>query len=105
MEGYAKLASTWIEMKRTVQELEWEKPRQRNLDREDTKDFEELKKRLVIPPILVLRIAGRPFMIGTDARMYAIDLVLLQQKYMEDPENCKAVGYFYKPLQSAESNY
>ena len=56
-----------------------------NPTEEQVSSFEEHKARLTAPPVLALPKANRPYMIDTDASVYAIGAVLLQQQDDSDP--------------------
>ena len=64
--------------------------------------FEELKRRLVSPPVLALTRCGRKYTLDTDACGHQVGRALLQ----EPPEGgTRPVGYWSRALTDAERNY
>ena len=64
--------------------------------------FEELKRRLVSPPVLALPRYGRKYTLDTDACGHQVGCALLQ----EQPEGgTRPVGYWSRALTDAERNY
>ena len=64
--------------------------------------FEELKRRLVSPPVLALPRYGRKYTLETDACGHQVGCALLQ----EQPEGgTRPIGYCSRALTEAERNY
>ncbi|CDF38306.1 unnamed protein product [Chondrus crispus] len=64
--------------------------------------FEELKRRLVSPPILALPRYGRKYTLDTDACGHQVGCALLQ----EQPDGgTRPIGYWSRALTNAERNY
>ena len=76
----------YSDIARKLNSILWKdaEPDWKNPTYEQTKAFETLKTRLIWPPVLALRKAGRPYMIDTDASAYQLGATLLQQ---QDEEN------------------
>lgn len=63
--------------------------------------FEALKLRLIIPPLIALSKAGKPYIIGTDASAYQLEVIPLQ---LQEDESRRPVGYCSYTLNNAEKN-
>ena len=66
------------------------------------KAFEELKERLVTPPILRFPDMSKPFILMTDASGYALGAVLGQK---DDDEKDHVIAYASRGLKAHEKNY
>ena len=65
--------------------------------------FEELKLRMISPPIISLPRYGRPYMIDTDASAYPLGCTLLQEH--EGATDWRPVGYWSYSLNYSVRNY
>ena len=100
IKDYSKIAKPLNAMLKKDATPNWEDPSE-----SQRAAFEELKRRLTSPPVLVLPKRDRPFMIDTDASSYQLGAVLLQQQNESDPNDWSPVGYWSKTLNDAERNY
>ena len=100
IKGFSKIARPLTEMLRKNADPDWGSP-----PAEAVAAFEELKERLVSPPILGLPKRGCPYMIDTDASAYQLGAALLQQQDPDRPTDWTPIGYWSRTLNSAEQNY
>ena len=97
VKGFAKIAAPLNRKTGKDQPFEFEV-----LTDEEYEAFEELKKRLISPPILALPRYGKRYTLDTDACGYQVGCALLQ----EQPDGTRLpIGYWSRALSSAEKNY
>ena len=100
IKGFAKIAHPLHQMLTKEGAPNWLNPTEKQRSA-----FDSLKEALVRPPVLALPVAGRPFMIDTDASAYQVGATLLQQQDEEDPKSWATIGYWSRSLVPAEKNY
>ena len=98
VKGYAMIARPRTDVTRKDAEPDYDNPTEAQLQA-----FEDLKARMIAPPILALPRYGRPYMIGTDASEYQLGCTLLQE-HDEANDWCPA-GYWSYSLNDSEGNY
>ena len=97
VQGFAKIAAPLNKKTGKNQPYEFE-----TLTDTEYAAFEDLKRRLVSPPILALPRYGRKYTLETDACGHQVGCALLQ----EQPEGgTRPVGYWSRALTAAERNY
>lgn len=65
--------------------------------------FNELKSRMISPPVLCLPRLGKPYLLDTDASAYQLGCTLLQEQ--DEPGDWRPVGYWSYALNESERNY
>ena len=104
IEGYAKVAAPLVKLLKDLPEGCDKKGSEHPvvLDEEAQVAFRNLVDKICSPPVLALPVAGRRFLLDTDASAEQIGCALFQ----EDEEAVrKPVGYWSRQLISAEQNY
>jgi len=89
IEGFSKIVAPLTQLTRKDQPFTWTDKCEEN--------FQELKRRLMSPPILVIPDVGKPFEVYCDASHLGLGCVLMQEK--------KAVAYASRQLKVHERNY
>ena len=98
VKGFAKIAHPLTDITRKDSEPDYDNPTEAQL-----KAFEDLKARMIAPPILALPRYGRPYMIDTDASAYQLGCTLLQEH--DEANDWRPVGYWSYSLNDSERNY
>ena len=97
MKNFTKIAHSLTELLKKGQTSELDPPTTEQLTA-----FEELKKKLLNPPVLCLPWYGKPYVLDVDASNYQLGCALLQE---QDDGKLRPVGYWSRTLAQAEKNY
>ena len=98
VKGFSKMARPLTDMTHKESEPDVDNPTEAQLQA-----FEDLKARMIAPPIVALPRYGRPYMIGTDASAYQLGCTLLQEH--DEANDWRPVGYWSSSLNDIERNY
>ena len=98
VQGFSKVAEPLTDMTRKNTDVDWDSPTDSRV-----KVFEELRKRMVWPPLLALPQVRKPYVIDTDASAYQLFCRHLQQQ--DDPGSWHPIGYWSYALNERERNY
>ena len=74
VQGFSKVAKPLTDMARKNADLDWDSPTDAQM-----MAFEELKNKMVSPPVVALPRLGRPYVNGPDASAYQLGFTLLLQ--------------------------
>jgi len=89
IEGFSKIVAPLTQLTRKDQPFTWTDKCEES--------FQDLKRRLTSPPILIIPDVGKPFEVYCDASHLGLGCVLMQEK--------KAVAYASRQLKVHEKNY
>ena len=98
VKGFAKLARPFTDMTRKDADPDYD-----NRTAVHVHAFEDLKSRMIAPPILELLRYGRPYMIDTDVSAYHLGCTLLQEH--DGTNDWRPVGYWSYSFNNSERNY
>ena len=87
VKGFAKIARPLTDMTRKDADPDYDNPTAAQVQA-----FEDLKSRMIAPPILALPRYGRPYTIDTDASAYQLGCTLLQEH--DGTNDWRPVGYW-----------
>ena len=96
--GFAKIARPLTDMTRKDADPNYDNPTAAQVQA-----LEDLKSRMIAPPIFALPRYGRPYMIDTDASAYKLGCTLLQEH--DGTNDWRPVGYWSYSLNDSERNY
>ena len=89
IKDFSKIAKPLTSMTQKEAKPDWNTPTDEQL-----RSFNDLKQRLVHPPVLALPKPDRPFLIDTDASAYQLGAALLQQQDENNPNEYVPVGHW-----------
>ena len=98
VKGFAKIARPLTDMTRKDAEPDFDNPTEAQLQA-----FEDLKSKMIAPPILAPPRYGRPYMIDTDVSAYELGCTLLQDH--DEVNDWRPVGYWSYSLNDSERNF
>ena len=98
VKGFAKIARPLTDMTRKDADPDYDNPTAAQVQA-----FEDLKSRMIAPPILALPRYGRPYMIDTDASADQLGCMLLQEH--DGTKDWRPVGYWSYSLNDSDTHY